>query len=87
MAKFGLTLGTEAANMSAMPTWNAGDSSCPRGRKAWLSAAFAEWQRQEDFVVEDHADERKAHFIRSALAPTHRYDRIVRILGIALELS
>ena len=25
MAKFGLTLGTEAANMSRMPTWNSGD--------------------------------------------------------------
>jgi Zn-dependent M28 family amino/carboxypeptidase len=25
MAKFGMTLGTEAANMSKLPTWNAGD--------------------------------------------------------------
>ena len=34
MAKFGLTLGTEAANMSAMPTWNTGDEFLPARQKS-----------------------------------------------------
>jgi Zn-dependent M28 family amino/carboxypeptidase len=34
MAKFGLTLGTEAANMSRMPTWNAGDEFLPAREKS-----------------------------------------------------
>lgn len=34
MAKFGMTLGTEAANMSKMPTWNAGDEFLPARKKS-----------------------------------------------------
>ena len=34
MAKFGLTLGVEAANMSRMPTWNAGDEFLPAREKS-----------------------------------------------------
>jgi len=38
MAKFGLTLGTEAANMSAMPTWNAGDEFLPARQKSLVTS-------------------------------------------------
>lgn len=35
MAKFGFTLGVEAANMSRMPTWNAGDEFLPAREKSF----------------------------------------------------
>jgi len=34
MAKFGLTLGIDAANMRAMPTWNRGDEFLPAREKS-----------------------------------------------------
>ena len=34
MARFGMLMGTEAANQDALPTWNAGDEFLPARQKS-----------------------------------------------------